>query len=346
MKIDKEKLNKFIKVVIFCVICVIISRIFMFGTFKKVTGSLSLKEYINAFNQYDAGWFWGIANEGYHEEPVAHEAGDAANWAFFPLMPMVMRGIGSVLHAPTEIVGPIMNTIFFIAAMVVAWYYLEDTRSKKNAYLYVLLATLGMYSFYFSSMYTESIYLLCIVSFFYTMRKEKYIAMGIIGAFASSTRNTGVMLVFAVVIHVIMKYIKEKGENKFSIKDLFFYVIKNPKLILGTCLVPLGLFIYMLFLHLKVGDGLAFVHIQKAWGVEDIGILERLYKALSDIQSYGFYLALWAIWGIISVYHLFKNKRYDEAVLTLILVLIPLSVRIASIPRYLIRKLFPSSFYV
>lgn len=149
------------------------------------------------------------------------------------------------------------------------------------------------------------------------------------------------MLVFAVIPHVIMKYIEQKGDKKFNIKDLFFYVLKQPKLILGTCLVPLGLFIYMLFLHLRAGDGLAFVHIQKAWGIEREGIFTKLYNALKNIQGYSFYLSLWAIWGIISVYHFFKNKRYDEAVLNLIFVFIPLSVRIASIPRYLIGSFLP-----
>lgn len=184
MKIDKEKMKKFLKVALFCIICVLISRLIMFNIYRKETGSFGVKEYINAFNQYDAGWFWGIAEEGYHEKPVAHEAGDAANWAFFPLMPMLLRGVVNITHIPTEIMGPIMNTGIFTIAMIVAWYYLAETRSKKNACLYVFLATLGMYSFYFSSTYTEALYLLCIVGFFYAMKKEKYIAMGIIRSFS------------------------------------------------------------------------------------------------------------------------------------------------------------------
>lgn len=184
MKIDKEKMKKFLKVALFCIICVIISRLIMFNIYRQETGSFSIKEYINAFNQYDAGWFWGIAEEGYHEEPVAHEAGDAANWAFFPLMPMLLRGVVSITHIPTKFMGPIMNTVIFTIAMIVAWYYLAETRGKKNAFLYVFLATLGMYSFYFSSTYTEALYLLCIVGFLYSMKKEKYIAMGIIRSFS------------------------------------------------------------------------------------------------------------------------------------------------------------------
>ena len=173
------------------------------------------------------------------------------------------------------------------------------------------------------------------------MKKEKYILMGIMGALASATRNTGIMLVFAIIPHVIVKYIEVKGDNKFSIKDLMAYVFKQPKLILGTCLVPAGLFLFMLYLYFKVGDGLAFVHIQRAWGINDSNFIMIIYRAIKDIGSGNFYLAIWAIWGIISIYHLIKNKRYDEGILTLILVLTPLSVRINSIPRYLIGSFFP-----
>lgn len=149
------------------------------------------------------------------------------------------------------------------------------------------------------------------------------------------------MLVFAIVPYVIVKYIKEKQENKFSIKDLFFYIIKQPKLVFGTCLVPLGLFLFMLFLYFKTGDGLAFVHIQRAWGITDTIFLKTIISGLKDIPNCGFYLSLWAIWGVISVYHLFKTKRFDEGILTLILLVTPLSVRLASIPRYLIGSFFP-----
>lgn len=113
------------------------------------------------------------------------------------------------------------------------------------------------------------------------MKKEKYILMGIIGAISSATRNTGIMLVFATIPYIIVKYIKEqKCESKFSIKDLFFYVIKKPKFIFGICLVPLGLFLFMLFLFFKTGDGLAFVHIQRAWGIYDTNILENILNRI------------------------------------------------------------------
>ncbi len=149
------------------------------------------------------------------------------------------------------------------------------------------------------------------------------------------------MLVFAVITHIIFEYIKQNSENKFSIKELVLYVLKKPKLVMGICIIPLGLFIYMTYLYLKVGDGLAFVHIQRAWGKSFGNIFYVIFDALTSRGYAGFCHALWAIWGFISAYHLFKQKRFDEAVLSLIFVVIPLSVKIQSIPRYLIGSFFP-----
>lgn len=179
MKFDKTKAKKLIHVALFCVICVIISRLICFGIFYKKTDSASIKGYLQGFNRWDAGWYKSIIEDGYQDEPTNHEGGDAANWAFFPLMPMVVRGVSNLLNISHEFVGPAINTSVFTLALIIAWYYLEETRNKRVANIFVFLMTMGMYSFYFSSTYTESFYLLFIVGFFYAMKKEKYILMGI-----------------------------------------------------------------------------------------------------------------------------------------------------------------------
>jgi len=173
MKNSKEKMNKLIKVALFCIACVIISRLILFAIYFKDTKDLSIKNYIEAFNKWDSGWFEKTINYGYDDEPTSHEEHDAANWAFFPLMPIVCRAMVKIFNQPSSVIGPILNTIFFIIALIIAWYYLEETRGKKNACLYVFLATFGMYTFYFSSTYTESLYLLCLVRFFLCDEKRK-----------------------------------------------------------------------------------------------------------------------------------------------------------------------------
>lgn len=97
------------------------------------------------------------------------------------------------------------------------------------------------------------------------MKSEKYILMGITGALASATRNIGVMLVFAIAAKYTMDFIGFQGRK--TIGGYFGTSFKNYKLVLGTALIPFGLFAYMAFLGYRMGDPLAFVHIQRAWGI-------------------------------------------------------------------------------
>lgn len=175
---NRENLNNFIKVVLFCIICVIVSRLFFFAIYHYKVEDPSTLGYIRAYNKWDAGWFGSLIENGYDAEPTGHDAHDAANWAFFPMMPMVCGFFANILHTPHEILAPIINTGIFTVALVIAWYYLRDTRSKKVAYLYVLLAAFGMYTFYFSSIYTESLYLLCIVRFLLCYEERKVYSYG------------------------------------------------------------------------------------------------------------------------------------------------------------------------
>lgn len=175
---NKENVNNFIKIVLFCIVCVILSRLFFFAIYNYRYEEPSISGYINAYNKWDAGWFSSIIENGYDDEPIYHDAKDAANWAFFPMLPMICGLFSNILHAPHEIIAPLINTVIFTIALIIAWYYLKDTRNKKTAYLYVLLASFGMYTFYFSSTYTESLYLLCIVRFLLCYEKGKVYSYG------------------------------------------------------------------------------------------------------------------------------------------------------------------------
>lgn len=277
------------------------------------------------------------------DAPCGNENGDAANWAFFPVFPYVCRFFVRLFHAETGLLAPFLNSLFLSLALTVAYYYLTMTRDRKTALLYIALTAFGMYTFYFSANYSESLYLLLLVLFFFCLKTEHYLLMGLFGAIASATRNTGIMLVFAVIPYCIEQYLHTSAQKKEhrSFGRFIAYIFSRPALVLGTCLVPFGLFSFMLYLYFKTGDGLAFVHIQRAWGLSDSNIFSTLYLGLQSFTNPGLYLTLWALEGIVSVYLLFKHKRFDEALVTLIFLFIPLSVRINSIPRYLIGSFFP-----
>ncbi len=98
----------------------------------------------------------------------------------------------------------------------------------------------------------------------------------------------------------------------------------------------------MMHLYFKMGDSMAFVHIERPWGKADISNPVRvLWNSLVNVDSFVFYLSLWGIWGIYCAWLLFCRKRWAEFVMAFLVVMIPLSASVIGIPRYLIGCFVP-----
>ena len=64
--------------------------------------------------------------------------------------------------------------------------------------------------FYCSSTYTEAMFIMFIVLFFYFCQQKKYVLAGCMSAAASATRIVGCMLVFALIVELYLDYVKSK----------------------------------------------------------------------------------------------------------------------------------------
>lgn len=163
--------------------------------------------------------------------------------------------------------------------------------------------------------------------------------MGIAGLLLSATRNTGVMFVFVVLVYCIKQYIIKQDKNKtivFRVKDFIFTNLQNEKLVLGTCMIPLGLFSYMLVLYKTLGDGLAFVHVQRAWGRVNLGTWHAVKEAVVSIFPPDFLGIMFIGFLCLIIISMVNNKTYDELIYALIVMVLATSSNLQSIPRYMI----------
>jgi hypothetical protein len=162
-------------------------------------------------------------------------------------------------------------------------------------------------------------------------RSNQWILSGISGAALSSTRNLGVMIFFPFLVLAISRY---------GWRSLLTIRPGTESAVLALLLVPLGLFFYMLFLHLHVGDALAFKNIQVAWERIPGNPITVISNALFHGGTYEVYCSVLAVVGLITGFYLYKNKFYPECLIIFIGILIPLSTSVDSIPRYAF-TLFP-----
>ncbi|MCQ2468090.1 MAG: hypothetical protein MJ166_11285 [Clostridia bacterium] len=334
---ELAKRREKLMIVLYILVLFVISRFSMLVINHNVFGTWSIHEFIARFNIWDTGWYVNYYKSIDAGELIQADNGQAV-WAFFPLYPLciwlVSKLFGGITHF--HIIGMSISSICFMVSEYFAYKYVMLTRkSLSEAYVLIGFMSLGIYSFYFSIVYTEALFMMLLIFCFYFLKKKEYIKMGIAGALLSATRSPGVMFVFVVLVNCIMEYFASTTKGHRSFKDFVVVHITNMRLVLGTFIIPSGIFSYMLYLKIKLGDGFAFVNVERGWHRENIGV----FRAVKNAMVMNYSLILLFISFIVTatlIGYMFYKKKYDEATLPLIILVMGCSSHLQSLPRYMI----------
>jgi len=320
----------------------VFSRLLLFAIYAWTVHETDPGRFVQQLCQWDCGWYLEFAQKGLDAAPHAGPRGDAANWAFFPLFPLLTAGLSQLLSIPHVTAGAVLSNTFVAATAAVAhdWF-----QGRPRSYLvFCALLFLGPFSFYFATLYTESLALLEAALCFYFLKRRRYVAAGAAAALLSATRSIGVFLAFALLAAAWEEHRSEGGRIGGFPRRL----LGRPDILLGVVLAPLGTFAYMAYLYWQVGDALAFSHIQRGWEREFGNPATVLIDALSRFdlllvfvnQNSQFWNGLWAVLGLGLAGYLAWRRRLPEAVFSFFGLLVPLSTGILSMPRYTV-GLFP-----
>ena len=265
--------------------------------------------------RWDAAWYLVIAHYGYRPDLGAYTS---SRTAFFPLYPLGLSAI-SDLGVPPVLAGVLLSLL----ALALALYGIHRLttlelaragrspigspiarpRGEEVARLAVMVTAFAPMAFYFSAVYSESLYLALSVGVFWCARQGRWAWVGVLGALAAGTRSAGVVL----MLPAVMLYLYGPREDRapdFQPKQLPHtpdgvlphtpdgvrspdpprasfqlhavsrlrmagvggrrYKLRRDFLWLG--LVPAGLGLYMVYLALSGGDALMPFHAQDVWG--------------------------------------------------------------------------------
>jgi len=206
--------------------------------------------YLSMWYQWDANWYMSIIVDGYQWIP-----GDQSNVAFFPLYPMAARGAGWLLGGNYLLGGLLLSSAFMVGGMAFLYRLVQDEYGDDMARRSVWLLAIFPTSVFFTTLYTESLFLMASVAAFYFARRGSWALAGVWGLLAALTRVTGMLL----LLPLAWEYLAQKG---FSLK-------KVRPAVLWLTLVPVGLFLYMGYLYIDFSEPLAFAETQAAgWGHE------------------------------------------------------------------------------
>lgn len=166
----------------------------------------SENEVVNLPARWDAGWYLGIALDGYSYEP---ERAGQQNIAFFPAYPMLMRAGGALLGArhasgsPAELEQRLNGRtvlagwIIALAATALALVYLHRFAQETlggDAANSVWLISAYPFAYFFGAVYTEGLFLLGSVATLYHFRRHEHVQAGCWGLLVGLTRPNGCFL--------------------------------------------------------------------------------------------------------------------------------------------------------
>ncbi|MBI2011806.1 hypothetical protein HYS91_03485 [Candidatus Daviesbacteria bacterium] len=192
---------------------------------------------------FDGVHYLSIAGNGYIDEG-----------RFFPFFPILINivseifGTGASFGLIQFFVGfSIANTAFFLSLIV--FYKLVRMDYKKNiAFWAIIYITLFPTSFFFASIYSESLFLLLLLLTFYFLRLKKWLWASIFALFLTITRFIGIAVIPILFYEF---FLQEKPFNgKAILKAWPFF------------LTPLGIIGYSIFNYQMWGDYFYFIHSQ------------------------------------------------------------------------------------
>ena len=194
------------------------------------------------FAAWDGEWYEKIVTNGY--EYLAD--GKQHNVAFFPLFPIIVKGI-MALGLPFNVAGTLVNNFAFLGALLLVFRWVESSYGSSAARWTVAILAWCPFSLYGTVTYTEGLFLLLSTAALRAYEKQQYASVALWGAMASATRVTGAMLM-----------------------PTFLFVTwregRSATAYFASLATGCGLLLFCGYCWLRFGDPLAFVHVQRAWG--------------------------------------------------------------------------------
>lgn len=327
---------------------------------------------VDSWARWDSEYFISLALKGYDFDPQAEGLAERypnslyrSNNPFFPLYPLTIRLLRPLVplwndFQAAAIAGILISNVSFLVALILLHGYLVEETTTSIAERTVWYLALFPMSFFYSAVYSESLFLLsCVLVFWFSRRGNFYLA-GVMGALATLTRLVGLTLIPVFVWEAYRAWSRVQGGSATDSwkgkprSGSFFKSVVKPSVI-ASLLTAGGLAIFCLHLWQTTGDPFGFYTSQKIFGNLQDEQMARPWQAIIDgywvFKDGGFgdeyYNLVTALnFGVTAGFLLLTIpvwRRYGSGVglFHLACLLIPSIAMLRSLPRYC-AVLFPA----
>lgn len=195
----------------------------------------------SAYKTWDGQHYLFLAEKGYNKGQLSN--------AFMPLFPILISVLTLVTR--NSFLAAILLSNIASFAGIYFFYKLTDLlyghKISKSAVIFLLAFPV---SFFFSLIYTESLFFFLVISSFYFLYKRNYLLASLIAFFLPLERFVGVFIIIPFFVFYIFE------DRKFTLNSQVLDIIQslfNKKLLLFFTPL-LGLLTYFIFIYLRTGN--------------------------------------------------------------------------------------------
>lgn len=293
---------------------------------------------VNIIALNDGQWYKNIAEKGQLHVipndlfPNFKNHYNYSSYMFFPLYPYTVRFLMKITGLGFVQVGFIFSLILSLALFLFFYKFSSHVLGNKDqAFWATLLLIVFPYHFYYSMLYTESLYLILLLMSFYSIEKEKWFVFVISSSLLAITRAPGIIMGLPLLVYLIEKTKKEDILSKHTLLKVSLF---SFMLIIYS--------LYGIYLKYMTGEYFAFTVAAKGWG------RPLSFNPIAGLFTEDFwrayilsaYTTVFIIIGIFS----YKQLRISFLLVVFLGIALPLATCTSNaMPRY-ISVLFPFMF--
>ena len=216
------------------------------------------------FARWDSVWYLSIARFGYQHQ--------LARTAFFPLYPALIHLLGTGGVGGDLVAGVVISLVCFVVALILLHRLVLLDFGQEIADTTVLLVAFFPASFFFSAVYTESLFLMLSLGCILQARRGRWWAAGVLGGLAATSRNGGVLLALPVAILFLYgpradlraRETRWAAAGRARMRSLLPRYRLSAE-VLWIALIPAGLAAYLVYTAITSGSALDPLNAEKLW---------------------------------------------------------------------------------
>lgn len=262
-----------------------------FGLSARPGFVLSREPLANLPARFDAGWYVGIATEGYAWD---HTFQRQRNIAFFPALPLLMRPVGLVFgmydrtasRARRSLRALWAGVVISLAAFFWALYYVTrlaaDLIGRERAAGATMLLAAYPFALFYNAPYTESLFLLGAVAACHHFRRREWLAASLWGLLVGLTRPNGCFVSIPLAIIGLEQLYREQapGGTAALRADARAVAVR----MLTAAMPGIGMLLFTAYLYRLTGVWFAWARSHEAWGrtFQGFGPFLAFFERLRD----------------------------------------------------------------